>query len=1633
MLCGHDKLQALTLNDTIPPVFTTPPSDLIISCDENIDDTLISWHNDNAGAVADGGEATIIPNLNLSETLDSFRTLRLECFQSISITLNFIALDSCNNQSIDTLSASFSVVDDSRPQISSPPTSPKVECNNSILDSLQNWLNQHGGALANDNCTEDPIWTSYSWNDSNGQSGFSNIGDTTTITITRDTCPWFVNVSFFVEDDCGNISSTPAQFSITPDTLKPIIISAPNDTTILCDQNIMSLTPVIIDNCDGLLNLNFEESSTQSSDTTSCDHYNYEIIRTWTASDACDNTTLHQQIISVRDTISPSITLESIVARNCDEDINDFNTFISVTDNCSPTSVSFIDNPINASICQRQVIRTWTVTDICGNSSTAEQTLQIQDFSAPIFQNPPYDTIVSCDQSLEQTFENWITQINENNVIENCTKLKIVPTTISGLMDTAQINNAPFPILNTSLCDTSDHIVGRNIVHFYVFDECDNINEATATFELIDTTAPVIIACPENQTIDLDPEFCSIVVDLELPEIEDACLLASPESWDVTIDEDFEFDNLQQGFDYEFEVGEHSLKYLVTDCGGNTAECVQDIIIRDTLAPILVCPEDIIVVLGNNNCNFELNIPDLESFDDNCLGSIDFSSTLPSGDAFIEFENNNSAYTARDFTVEFENIITQGRLFRPSIKLEYLLNITSGSQVVLKSEFGDDLFTLTESNCSRQVERILIDESQFSVWSLDGDIKFTIDFQDQNGQGTIPCDESNLQGFRDVDDLSFFNITVEYTDIIPSFELKNSNNEIISDSIRNIELQSGIYTLEYFAADLQGNIGSCLVDINIIDNTPPLISCPDQSLILETNSIDEVELNLTTLNIFAEDNCTIDQISFFPSTISCVNLSDIIPITGVFIDDSGNISDCIFNLTIESESLDPSFIGGLCLADSLKLFSNIEESLVQEYSWSGPGNFNSDIADPILTNITSINSGIYELEVLDINGCRFSGQVEVAIDEFDSPEISATQSDICVGESVILNSTSFTEQVNYFWYEGVSPNGILIDETTGPSLMLSPPLGGHNYYVEVQGENCESNPSNTIVVTVLSQPQAQIDEPFISVCEGEQIILSSSTFDLNFDFRWIGPNGFESDEQNPEPIINATLENSGTYTLLVDNGSCISDPAFAQVVVFELPPTPTIEGALVFCEGESAILSVTNIPNATRYDWYLNGNFYGSFPTNNLLIPNVNNDVIGEWSVIVEDGLCKSDTSGVFPVSLESSLNIGASNTGPVCQGDNVFLTSSFIPGATYLWEDPSGSLISGREISPIAQEGIYSVTVTTQNSCTAIASTSVLVESRPIITALSNSSSQCLEAGDIIDLTPTVFPQGNYEYEWSGPLGFNSTSNQTQLIVDSENQNGIYELIVIEGNCASEIASTQVDFNIIPERPNIIGVNELCQGENILLEIENAITNSDAEWIWNTPTGQIITQNSELNINNFNSSLVGIYTVIQSTAFCDSEVSLEFELTQIQNPSTPIIDGPSIICNGESVTLTANSDQTGEFVWLTPQGEISTNGTLELNDIDISSEGNYSVYLAKGNCNSDTSQVFIIEVLDAPISPIILNEDLMLCSDYEGSLEICLDVRSQTFETIELVNINTNEVLASGSSNCISIDANALPSGEKF
>src|SRR5438876_8627978 len=266
-------------------------------------------------------------------------------------TRTWTAKDACGNTS--TASQTVHVVDTTAPVISGVGPAQTIQCPATPTFSTP---------TASDACDTKPTLT------------FADV-------TTPGSCPQAYDVTrtWTAKDGCGN-SSTASQTVHVVDTTPPVISGVGPAQTIQCPATPTFSTPTATDACDTKPPLTFADVTTPGN----CPQA-YDVTRTWTAKDACGNTSTASQTVHVVDTTAPVISgVGPAQTIQCPATPTFSNP--TATDACdTKPTVTFADVTTPRKEERREGdTRTWTAKDACGNTSTASQTVHVVDTTAPV-------------------------------------------------------------------------------------------------------------------------------------------------------------------------------------------------------------------------------------------------------------------------------------------------------------------------------------------------------------------------------------------------------------------------------------------------------------------------------------------------------------------------------------------------------------------------------------------------------------------------------------------------------------------------------------------------------------------------------------------------------------------------------------------------------------------------------------------------------------------------------------------------------------------------------------------------------------------------------------------------------------------------------------------------------------------------------------------------------------------------------------------------------------------------------------------------------------------------------------------------------------------------------------------------
>lgn len=265
------------------------------------------------------------------------------------------------------------ILDEDEPDPPDPVTPPDIECQPPVTLS---WGQELPGPDINsvtvDSDCPDGFTITHLGDQNNGGTGCAGN-------------PLIYTRTYQVADACGNTVSCEQTFSYLTDEEAPVL-ACPVDVTVECDQtDDLSLTgqPLATDNCtpEDQITLSYEDDETGLTDCGGTG----VLLRTWTATDLCGNTSTCSQQITVVDLTAPILNCPPPITVNCGEEtVLSITGEATATDNCTENiTITYEDNLGGFSECEGVIIRTWTATDECGNETVCEQEITVNAVDCP--------------------------------------------------------------------------------------------------------------------------------------------------------------------------------------------------------------------------------------------------------------------------------------------------------------------------------------------------------------------------------------------------------------------------------------------------------------------------------------------------------------------------------------------------------------------------------------------------------------------------------------------------------------------------------------------------------------------------------------------------------------------------------------------------------------------------------------------------------------------------------------------------------------------------------------------------------------------------------------------------------------------------------------------------------------------------------------------------------------------------------------------------------------------------------------------------------------------------------------------------------------------------------------------------
>jgi hypothetical protein len=613
---------------------------------------------------------------------------------------------------------------------------------------------------------------------------------------------------------------------------------------------------------------------------------------------------------------------------------------------------------------------------------------------------------------------------------------------------------------------------------------------------------------------------------------------------------------------------------------------------------------------------------------------------------------------------------------------------------------------------------------------------------------------------------------------------------------------------------------------------------------------------------------------------------------------------------------------------------------------------------------------------ITVGNCSPSTQVSL---------VSGYNHSICIGGSKTINVSA--NGTAYQWQkDGVDISGQTSNNLTITNMSYSD-IG--NYSLKVTGlcgtiteGNIRINANYGDVVF------AKLDYPAYTNSDILLTAFSGSSFgNASNAYRWAGPNGFTSTEQNPV-IPNGTASNSGVYTVTATNaGGCVNY-ALLTVTVTTAPITLGNLGTTSFCpNGTLSVPFTTSLAVGTLYKVYIsdaNGSFRNQTEIGNGMVSPI--DITFPQYIqagtkyrirIVSTSPSATSTLSGYLSTDGQALTISVKNLvgreiydGYICQGSAITgIISTNQVGITYEWKKDGVSQTTNSSLRMI-QTGNYVASVQ-KTGCSNVTKSLSLAFTNDVYHYTNRLGNEYQCSG-----TSIIFKDSYYSdsatYQWKKDGNIINGQIKDTLVA---NQTGVYTADVTDKCTLLPVSqqekvtfSSRIENNISSVYSNSTNNVLLCGNSYAYLNFNNFQNNINPlapfSYQWKKNNSNIPNQNGSLLIPV---TEAGIYTLALSQGNC-TVMSNGININRVDTVKLGLSlhnsSHSNEICQGMQTLLKIDVPTFGYNFTLNKDGVVTPfYPTYYGPAFYVSETGNYSVGAIVSNCivlPSDTVKITV-------------------------------------------------------------------------
>ncbi len=492
-------------------------------------------------------------------------------------------------------------------------------------------------------------------------------------------------------------------------------------------------------------------------------------------------------------------------------------------------------------------------------------------------------------------------------------------------------------------------------------------------------------------------------------------------------------------------------------------------------------------------------------------------------------------------------------------------------------------------------------------------------------------------------------------------------------------------------------------------------------------------------------------------------------------------------------------------------------------------------------------------------------------------------------------------------------------------------------------------------------------------------------------------------EGGPGGITVEAVAN-GTYTLVGitdEDGFCTG--ILPQTTTINLTAPPTLNSIANQCGDGATPIDLTS----------LNNSIFAGTATFDWLGIDAGTTAGQEQNFTPQDGQtlrvevrpaggCPAYQTVSFSAAACTTCSVVASNNSAICANNDLTLTATISDGTsnyTYQWSNGITTITSTSSTTTAtianvttAQTGIYTVTITDANNCTATATTAVTIN--PLPTAAAQSSNVCLNQAVTL-----VASSNATNYLWSGG---STAPTQTVNTATAGTQN--FTVTVTDTNNCTATATAQVVINPLPTAA--AQSSNVCLNQAVTLVASSNTTN----YLWSGGSTA-----STQTVNTATAGTQNFTVTVTDANNCTATATAQVVI----NPLPTAAAQSSTVCLNQTVTISVSSNATN-YLW-------SAGSTAPTQTVNTATAGTQNFTVTVTDANNCTATVTAQVVINPPptaaaqSSTVCLNQAVTLVASSNATNYLWSGGSTAATQTVNTATAGTQSftVTVTDASNC--------------